>query len=72
METIIINLKSGGVKTITDVFKVIVSGNHLIITKKNTEESNGEHYLFTTNEIIDLKEIDNYTTKIKTKKYGND
>ena len=72
MDTIIINLTNGSVKTYTDVYNTIISGNHLIITTKTTIENGGDHFVLTTNEVFDLKEIKNYTTKIKTKKYGKE
>jgi hypothetical protein len=72
METIIINLKNGNVRTITDIFRTIISGNHLIITTKKTEKVGEEYFLLSTNEILDLKDIDNYTTKNNTEKYGNE
>jgi len=72
MDTIIINLTNGSVKTYTDVYNTIISGNHLIITTKTTTENEGDHFVLTTNEVFDLKKIINYTTKIKTKKYGKE
>lgn len=71
METIIINLKNGGCETRTNVFNVIISGNHLIITTKKTEGVDDTHYLITTNEVFNLGDIINYTTKTNTVKYGN-
>ena len=72
MDTIIINFTSGNVRTLTNVNQSIISGNHLIITTKNTTESDGEHFVLRTNEVYDLAQILNYTTKIKTRKYGNE
>jgi hypothetical protein len=72
MDTIIINLSNGSVKTYTDVYNTIISGNHLIITTKTTVQNDNDHFVLTTNEIFDLKDIINYTTKIKTKKYGKE
>jgi hypothetical protein len=72
MDTVIINFTSGSVKTYTNVSQTILSGNHLIIITKETIESDGEHFIITTNEVHDLIQILNYTTKIKTKKYGNE
>ena len=72
MDTIIINLSNGSVKTYTDVYNTIISGNHLIITTKTTTQNDNDHFVLTTNEVFDLKDIINYTTKIKTKKYGKE
>lgn len=71
METIIINLKNGGCETRVNVFNVIISGNHLIITTKKTNEVDETHYVITTNEVFNLVDIINYTTKTKTIKYDN-
>ncbi len=71
METIIINLKNGNVETRADVFKIMISGNYLIINTKKTEENGDEDHIIATNEIFDLADIINYTTKIKTVRYGN-
>ena len=72
MESVIINFKKGQVRTFTNVSKSFVSGNHLIIMEKEIEDSNDEVSLLTTTEIFDLAEISNFTTKIKTTKYGNE
>ena len=72
MDTIIINLRNGSVKTCTDVYNTILSGSHLIITTKKTDQVDGEVFVYTTNEVLDLKEILNYTIKIKSKKYDQD
>lgn len=72
MDTIIINLTNGSVKTYTDIHNTIISGNHLIITTKTTIQSGGEHFVLVANEVFDLKNIINYTTKIKTIKYGKE
>jgi hypothetical protein len=72
MDTIIINLTNGSVKTYTDIYNTIISGNHLIITTKTTVESEGNHFVLTANDVFDLKNIINYTTKIKTIKYGEE
>jgi hypothetical protein len=71
MDTIIINLKNGGCETRVNVFNVIISGNHLIVTTKKTEELNDTHYVIATNEVFSLADIINYTTKTKTTVYGN-
>ena len=57
MDTIIINLTNGSVKTYTDIYNTIISGNHFVLT---------------ANDVFDLKNIINYTTKIKTIKYGEE
>jgi|688.fasta_scaffold209044_3 hypothetical protein len=72
MDTIIINLTNGSVKTYTDIYNTIISGNHLIITTKTTVKSEGNHFVLTANDVFDLKNIINYTTKIKTIKYGEE
>lgn len=71
MESVIINFKKGHVRTFTNVSNSFVSGNHLIIMTKEADDSGDEVSLLTTNEVFDLAEIFNFTTKIKTTKYGN-
>jgi hypothetical protein len=72
MESVIINFKKGDVMTFTEVSQSFVTGNHLIIMSKETEDSEGGVNLLTTNQIFDLSDINNFTTKIKTTKYGNE
>lgn len=71
MESVIINFKKGQVRTFTNVSNSLVSGNHLIIITKEADDSGEEVSLLTTSEVFDLADISNFTTKIKTTKYGN-
>lgn len=61
------------IRFIEDVYNIMVTGSHLIVTTKKTEENQtGEHFLFTSNEVFNLSEIANYTIKQKTIRYGFD
>lgn len=71
MESVIINFKKGAIRTFTNVSSSLVSGNHLIIMTKEVDDSTDEVTLLTTSEVFDLADISNFTTKIKTTKYGN-
>ena len=75
METVLINLKNGKVQTYENVRTTVISGNYLILVTKQGEvnvNDETEAYVLTTNEIIDLNEVSNYTVKTKTKNYGKE
>jgi hypothetical protein len=75
METVLINLKNGKVQTYENVRTTVISGNYLILITKQGEvnvNDETEAYVLTTNEIIDLNEVSNYTVKTKTKNYGKE
>jgi hypothetical protein len=73
METVIINLKGDRVVTYKDIWTTAISGNHLILIRKQAEtninDSESDSYVLTTSEIIDLSTVQNYTVKTKTTKY---
>jgi hypothetical protein len=75
METVLINLQNGKVLTYENVRTTVISGNYLILVTKQGEvnvNDETEAYVLTTNEIIDLNEVSNYTVKTKTKNYGKE
>ena len=75
METVLINLKNGKVQTYENVRTTVISGNYLILVTKQGEINHNDEtdaYVLTTNEIIDLNEVRNYTVKTKTKNYGKE
>ena len=75
METVLINLKNGKVQTYENVRPTVISGNYLILVTKQGEINPNDEtdaYVLTTNEIIDLNEVRNYTVKTKTKNYGKE
>ena len=75
METVLINLKNGKVQTHENVRTTVISGNYLILVTKQGEinvNDETDAYVLTTNEIIDLNEVSNYTVKTKTKNYGKE
>ena len=64
--------KSKSILDIDDVCYVNVSGNHLILTKKQVEKpklDNEKLMLFTENIIYNLNDIQSYTTINETIKY---
>jgi hypothetical protein len=73
METVVINFKEDRVVTYKDIWTTAISGNHLILIRKQAETNVNDleldSYVLTTSEIIDLSTIQNYTVKTKTKKY---
>jgi hypothetical protein len=73
METVLINFKKGSVATYENVWTSVISGNYLILISKqgetNINDPESDSYVLTTNEVIDLSTLENYTVKTKTKKY---
>jgi hypothetical protein len=73
METVLINFKKGSVATYENIWTTVISGNHLILVSKqaetNVNDENSDSFVLTTNQIIDLSTVDNYTVKTKTTKY---
>ena len=73
METVLINFQRGSVATYDNIWTTVISGNYLILVSKqaetNVNDENSDSFVLTTNQIIDLSTVNNYTVKTKTTKY---
>lgn len=70
--TIQIDVTSGGkcAKTYENVSSYMISGDHLIITVKDTEHDvDGKYWVVAKNHVYNLGGITNYVVKNETKKY---
>jgi hypothetical protein len=62
-----------GLIEVTNVFNILLSGNHLIVTQKDVEitgDNDEKFFLSTENKVYPLESITSYTTIRETKKYN--